>query len=605
MSPPSARRLSPLRVLLVLVIVGGLVGLGFLGWQRADRAVERMTAGPSGTWFAPYADATLQPSYAFEDPQTSPAPTTVLGFVVPDPRKPCTPTWGTQYDLDGAASELDLDRRIARVRERGGDVVISFGGVANSELAVACRNQSALTDAYRSVVDRYQASMIDLDIEGAALDDSAANMRRATGIRALQTEAPSDRPLQVWLTLPVTPDGLPSNGVGRVDEMLRAGVDLAGVNLMTMDYGGSKPDGMSMGEAATSALRSAHTQLAAAYRRAGLRLTAEQLWARLGATPMIGRNDVQGEVFSPADAASLADFADQVGLGRVSVWSANRDEQCGAQDDGGWQVLPTCSGVEQEPLQFTRTLLEPLDGSPPVRTPPPDGPAEAGGRVGDDPQASPYPIWRRGRAYMEGEKVVWQRTVYEAKWWTRDDPPDQPAGNEWDTPWRTVGPVLPGDAQGSEAADAASPPRWSGDSVYLRGDQVRHDGFLYEAKWRTQADEPQLDPDLPSASAWTVVGRAVEDLPPVFEPYPTWIPSTSYARRDRVSLGAYVYEAERANLDVRPEPAPAEPGRAAWKVVGTRADPAARGGRPAEAAAGGDRAKRGGRPQRLRGEARA
>ena len=578
MTPLSARRLSPLRVLVVLAIVVGLVALGYLGWQRADRAVERMTAGPSGTWFAPYTDVTLQPAYAFEDPDTGPAPTTVLGFVVPDSRRPCTPTWGTQYDLDGAASELDLDRRIARVRERGGDVIISFGGVVNSELAVACRNQASLTSAYRSVVKRYEASMIDLDIEGAALDDAAANMRRATAIRALQKEAPSDRPLQVWLTLPVTPEGLLSNGVGRVNEMLRAGVDLAGVNLMTMDFGASKPQDMSMGEATRSALLAAHAQLAAAYRRAGLRLSAEQLWARLGATPMIGRNDVQGEVFTLDDAASLAGFADEVGLGRVSVWSANRDAQCGPQDRGDWQVLPTCSGVEEQPLAFTRTLLGPLDGSPPVRTPPPQGLTEADGRAGDNPQASPYPIWRSGRVYMQGEKVVWQRTVYEAKWWTHDDPPDQRVANEWDTPWRTLGPVLPSDARTAKAADAASPPRWSADAVYLRGDRVRHDGFLYEAKWRTQAEEPQLAPDLPDASAWTAVGRAVEDLPPVFESYPEWRPATSYARGDRVSLGAYVYEAERANLDAQPEPAPAQPGGAAWKVVGTRTNPAPQGG---------------------------
>ena len=575
MSSSSGRRLSPLRVLVVLAIIGGLVALGVVGWDRGRRAVDDLTAPASDTWFAPYTDVTLQPSYAFEDPETNPAPMTVLGFVVPDPREPCTPTWGTQYDPEGAANELDLDRRIARVRERGGDVVISFGGVANSELAVACTEQAALMSAYRSVVDRYEASMIDLDIEGAAIGDAAANARRAAAIGALQKEAPSDRPLQVWLTLPVTPAGLTPGGVGVVDGMLGAGVNLAGVNLMTMDYGASKPKDESMGDAARSALNAAHAQLAAAYRRAGRPLTAEQTWARLGATAMIGRNDVAGEVFSLADAASLADFARQVGLRRVSIWSANRDDQCGALDRGGWQVLPTCSGVEQKPLEFTRTLLGRLGGSAQVRTSPPQGPSEADGRVGDDPQASPYPIWRADRAYTEGEKVVWQRTVYEAKWWTRNDPPDRPAPNEWDTPWRTVGPVLPSDAS---AAGTASPPRWSADAVYLRGDRVRHDGFLYEAKWRTQAEEPQLDPDRPDASAWTVVGRAVQDVPPVFEHYPAWRAATSYAFRDRVGLGAYVYEARRANRGVRPEPAPAQPGRAAWKVVGTRADPSPRGG---------------------------
>ncbi len=45
-----------------------------------------------------------------------------------------------------------------------------------------------------------------------------------------------------------------------------------------------------------------------------------------------------------------------------------------------------------------------------------------------------------------------------------------------------------------------------------------------------------------------------------------------------MSLGAYVYEAERANQGVRPEPTPAQPERAAWKVVGTRAEPAPQDG---------------------------
>jgi chitinase len=578
MSTSSARRLSPLRVLVVLAIVAGLVGLGYLGWQRADRTVDRITGGEPDTWFAPYADVTLDPPHPFEDDEASPAPRTVLGFVVPDLREPCTPTWGANYDLDGAASELDLDRRIARVRERGGDVIISFGGAVNSELAVACTEQSALTEAYRSVVERYEASMIDLDIEGGALDDAAANERRATAIRALQEEAPPDRPLLVWLTLPVTPDGLLPNGLGAVDVMLDTGVELAGVNLMTMDFGGSKPSDMSMGEAARSAVRAAHAQLAAAYQRAGLQPSSEELWGRLGATPMIGRNDVEGEVFSLEDASSLADFADEVGLGRVSIWSANRDEQCGAQDGGGWRVLPTCSGVEQTLRQFTSRLLGQLDGSPPARTPRPEGLTEAGGRIGDDPQASPYPIWRSNRAYMSGEKVVWQRSVYEAKWWTRDDPPDTPAENEWDTPWRNVGPVLPSDARAGDAAGAARRPRWTGDAVYLRGDRVRHDGFLYEAKWRTQADEPELDPDLPKASAWTVVGRAVEDLPPAFGRYSEWQPALTYARGDRVRLGAYVYEARLANQGDQPEATPLRPERAAWRVVGTSVEPAPQGG---------------------------
>lgn len=574
MSSSPGRRISPLRVLVVLAIVAGLAALGVLGWDRGREAVDGFTAPSSQTWFAPYVDVTLEPSFAFEDPEASPSPTTVLGFVVPDGREPCTPTWGTHYDLDGAAQELDLDRRIARVRERGGDVVISFGGIVNSELAVACTDQSALTAAYRAVVERYAARTIDLDIEGAALDDAAANARRAAAIRALQREAPDDRPLQVWLTLPVTPGGLLPNGVGVVDAMLRGGVDLSGVNVMAMNYGASRPDGVGMGDAATRAVRATHAQLVAAYQRAGRTPRAERLWARLGATAMIGRNDVEGEIFSSEDAATLASFAERAGLGRISIWSANRDARCGAQDAGGWQVLPTCSGVEQAPRAFSRTFLDRLDGSAVEGAPETEVREVAGGRVGDDPRTSPYPVWRSDREYREGEKVVWQRTVYEAKWWTGDTRPDAPAANEWDTPWRAVGPVLPSDARAAVAADTESPPRWSADIVYLRGDRVRWDGYLYEARWRTQAEQPELDPDLPDSAAWTVIGRAVTDLPPVFESYPAWQASASYRFRDRVTLGAYVYESRRAVSGVRPEPTPSQPGRAAWKVIGTRSEPA-------------------------------
>ena len=60
-------------------------------------------------------------------------------------------------------------------------------------------------------------------------------------------------------------------------------------------------------------------------------------------------------------------------LARVSMWSANRDSQCGVQSLDG-QVSNTCSGVSQKPLAFTWELGR-LNGHPPVRT---TAPADAG-----------------------------------------------------------------------------------------------------------------------------------------------------------------------------------------------------------------------------------
>jgi len=77
---------------------------------------------------------------------------------------------------------------------------------------------------------------------------------------ALLPKAREGRPLQVWLTLPATPAGLTPDGVRVTDGMPRAGVAIAGVNVMAMDYGASKPKGPSMGDAAGSALNAARAQ---------------------------------------------------------------------------------------------------------------------------------------------------------------------------------------------------------------------------------------------------------------------------------------------------------------------------------------------------------
>ena len=185
-------RSSPVRVMLaMLVVVAAGAGAFFAFRDVAEtRIAQADAASRSATWFAPYIDATLTPTVAFQDRASNPARDVVLGFVVAGKTADatCTPTWGTYETLDGAASKLDLDRRVAQVRGQGGDAIISFGGQANTELAVACDDADALRSAYRSVVDRYTADTIDFDIEGEALRDTAANARRAKAVKALQDE---------------------------------------------------------------------------------------------------------------------------------------------------------------------------------------------------------------------------------------------------------------------------------------------------------------------------------------------------------------------------------------------------------------------------------
>ena len=101
----------------------------------------------------------------------------------------------------------------------------------------------------------------------------------------------------------------------------------------------------------------------------------------MGATPMIGRNDVQGEVFSLGDAHALVSFAKKMHLARVSIWSANRDSQCGVQsiDD---QVSNTCSGVAAEPARVHLGARPAERQAPGAR----DGPGAARRVAASDPR---------------------------------------------------------------------------------------------------------------------------------------------------------------------------------------------------------------------------
>lgn len=310
-------------------------------------------------WFGGYVNATSYPYFDFGT-EAAGQSRTVLGFVVADPEDPCAPSWGGYYGLDEAQETLRMEQQIAGLREAGGDVVVSFGGAAGDELATACTDPERLLAAYRAVLDRYDLRTVDFDIELDDLEDQEANQRRAEVLVRLQGER--DEPLEVWATLPVAPHGLDQDPVEVVAQLLAAEVDLAGVNLMTMNYSESKPAGQSMAAASEEAARSAHGQLTALWGAAGQDLSAEEVWHRIGLTPMIGVNDVPGEVVDLEAAAELNRFAREQGVGRLSYWSLNRDRSCGPEDGDPAEANDFCSGLDQGAGEFTGVLGEGFDG---------------------------------------------------------------------------------------------------------------------------------------------------------------------------------------------------------------------------------------------------
>jgi chitinase len=55
----------------------------------------------------------------------------------------------------------------------------------------------------------------------------------------------------------------------------------------------------------------------------------------LGATPMIGRNDVLKEWFYKDDVEKLTKFCNEVGVRMTSMWSINRDKAIASGENAG------------------------------------------------------------------------------------------------------------------------------------------------------------------------------------------------------------------------------------------------------------------------------
>lgn len=495
------RRLSPWRVMLAILVVAGLAAGSFYGEKhwRANLVQDSHKA-----WFASYVDVTATPTFAFEQMGAGSNRDAVLSFIVSSPSNACEPSWGAAYTLDQASSSLDLDRRIVRLQQQGGSVAVSFGGLLNNELAVKCTDPGKLLHAYQSVIDRYNINTIDLDLEKTGLTDTAAGARRADAIAKLQADRRAEgKGLAIWVTLPATPQGLSEDGTNAIAQLLAHKVDIAGLNVMTMDYGQSLTAGQNMLTGSEDALNAAHRQLGILYQNAGTYLNNATLWSKIGATPMIGQNDDAKEIFTLDDAKGLNGFAHSHGISRMSMWSANRDVTCGSNYVDLQVVSDSCSGVGEGKTTFAALLSKGFSGDLSLSAGIKTTADKKSVQTADNPATSPYQIWSATGAYLEGTKVTWHHNVYQAKWWTQGDVPDSPVLQEWQTPWTLIGPVLPGEKPIPQATlPAGTYPNWSGSGTYNTGNRVLLNGVPYQAKWWNQGQSPAAATSNPDGSPW-------------------------------------------------------------------------------------------------------
>lgn len=116
---------------------------------------------------------------------------------------------------------------VAKIRSHGGDLSVSVGGYNGVELGRACKSVEALAAAYQTIIDKYQLTHMDFDIEGDDLGVADEEIRRFQAIQILKENAAAKgRPLHVTLTLPVTSIGLSDQGKSEIKRAIAVQRDL-------------------------------------------------------------------------------------------------------------------------------------------------------------------------------------------------------------------------------------------------------------------------------------------------------------------------------------------------------------------------------------------
>ncbi|WP_097438009.1 carbohydrate-binding protein [Escherichia coli] len=314
----------------------------FVDWTGTKERVGT----PKKAWpkhvYAPYVDFTLNtiPDLAALAKSHNVNHFT-LAFVVSKDANTCLPTWGTAYGMQNYAQYS----KIKALREAGGDVMLSIGGANNAPLAASCKNVDDLMQHYYDIVDNLNLRVLDFDIEGTWVADQASIERRNLAVKKVQDKWKSEgKDIAIWYTLPILPTGLTPEGMNVLSDAKAKGVELAGVNVMTMDYGNAicqsaNTEGQNIhGKCATSAIANLHSQLKGLHPNK----SDAEIDAMMGTTPMVGVNDVQGEVFYLSDARLVMQDAQKRNLGMVGIWSIARDLP------GGTNLSPEFHGLTKE-----------------------------------------------------------------------------------------------------------------------------------------------------------------------------------------------------------------------------------------------------------------
>ncbi|MGW1530450.1 RICIN domain-containing protein [Streptomyces sp. NPDC002159] len=344
---------SVLRALTTALAILALAATAVVATGGTASAAANPGPGFPAQYAAPYIETWNSPSVMANARNATGLKYYTLAFVIDG--------GGCNAMFNGATPVTDAGwtSAVNSLRAAGGDVIVSFGGAAGTEQALACTDVPSLKAQYKKVIDALNLTRVDFDIEGSAVADTAANDRRNKALAQLQQEyASAGRKLDVQYTLPAMPYGLDDNAKKLLSNAKSNGLNVNLVNIMTMDYYDGTRD---MGKAATDAATALRAQLGAIWPEK----SDAQLWAMQGNTPMIGVNDDVSEIFTTGNATTLANFAKSKGIQELAFWAIGRDKACATNGT----LSDSCSGTPQSAWQFSSILNSVTGGG----TPPPPG----------------------------------------------------------------------------------------------------------------------------------------------------------------------------------------------------------------------------------------
>jgi hypothetical protein len=242
---------------------------------------------------------------------------------------------------------------IAKIRATGGDVVPSFGGYAadhaGEEIADSCTDVNKIAADYEQVITTYHVTRLDFDVEDYSQDNPAGINRRNEAIRLVeQWAANRHQTVQFVYTIGTNMTGLDvPQGVSVLQNAVADHARIDIVNIMTFDYYDGLPH--EMGQDTVTAAKAVIQQLRSVYPDKSV----TELWHMLGITEMVGIDDYgPPEVFTPADAVFVENWAKRTGIAELSFWALERDNG-GCVGTAG---SDSCSGVAQSTWEFSHTF---------------------------------------------------------------------------------------------------------------------------------------------------------------------------------------------------------------------------------------------------------